>query len=912
MLLALACGVAQRSAAQTCTAAAPSNPCIPGGGGRGTDCFLEWITFPTPPLLRSGTPTNTLICYEGDSRCDADPDIENGLCTIEARLCINNLDPRLSTCAPSNVHTVEIRSPNPNGLDPHDIASVTRIENALGSDGFGATVARNGIIVQDGTANSALNQCSGTLGLEIPLRRLKSGRLRPGRRTYKLRASTSFGFLDTDTLRIQCRPSTCGNGTVENHEGCDDGNRTEGDGCDRGCQPQAIPTPTPTPYPCPLGYDCASYDVRRGPGLTVPNDDGRSSWARLTDITALGLIENATDGNYNPGPVILKKGNPDGNGIATLELAEPVYIGARLPSIAQSLGERGRVCFKMESDPDDVGWVDCDGGSNASVAISVDSNGAGGSSSPQLNIGAGPDSGPGAGLVRVQYQFTKTSDNLIPCDAADYSASPVLETALTTATGTATVLNTLQNSRDPSTHVDPHTTIALAGQPFDCNTFGLLTSPATSLVVPAFALDYVPPIVGDTYDIAKAVRFQLVVVGAPTPTPTFTLAPTATVTDTPEATATPTVTPTPTNSASPTITGTATPTRTPTWTRTSSPTRTPSITGTPTHTGTPTITPTGTVEATSTPTITPTATDTPTATGTPTSTSTPTRTPTTTPSNTPLPTATATSPPPPLGTLNFSIATGSNSLCPADSASGSFLKIRGSPTGGFAGTVCNATRGNFNSGPIVLQAGSTDGNGIASISVASAVVIDAQQPSQASDNHVCWRIQGNGSGTIDCDGGSNADATITVNSNTTSAPPLPGWDNGWLSAPANPAANSGAGAAVIPISLKVQSTGGACPGPSDASWNSITAHTTVAVTGTATVTINNARKCPGGNGIVGTCPNSPYVISLSGTNFNCASFTTNGSARLVIPNVELDTDFGTVAGTTFGVGDLAEIARYND
>jgi hypothetical protein len=644
----------------------------------------------------------------------------------------------------------------------------------------------------------------------------------------------------------------------------------------------------------------------------VPNDDGRSSWARLTDITALGLIENATDGNFNPGPIILKKGIPDSNGVATLELAEPVFVGARLPFIAQQLGEQGRVCFKMQPDPDDVGWIDCDGGSSAAVAISVDSNGAGSSSAPTLSIGSGPDSGPGAGVVRVQYQFTKTSDNATPCDAADYSGSPVLKTALTTATGTATVLNTLQNSRDPSTYIDPDTTIALAGQPFDCSRFGLLTSPASSLVVPAFAVDYVPPIVGDTYDIAKAVRLQLVVVGAPTPTPTFTLAPTATITNTPEPTSTPTVTPTPSHSPSPTITGTFTPTRTPTLTRTFTPTRTPTITETPTQTGTPTVTGTGTQEPTHTPTVTPTATNTATPTWTPTNTGTPTRTPTGTPTNTPLPTATPTFTRTPLGTLNFTVATGSNSLCPADSASGSFLKIRGSPSGGFAGTVCNATRGNFTSGPIVLQAGATDADGIASISVASAVVIDAQQPSQASDDHVCWRIQGNGSGTIDCDGGSNADATVTVNSNTTSAPPLPAWDNAWLSAPANPAANSGAGAAVIPISLKIQSTSGACPGPSDASWNSITAHTTVAVTGTATVTINNARKCPGGNGVVGTCPNSPYVVSLSGTNFNCATFTTNGNARLVIPNVELDTDFGTVAGTTFGVGDLAEVARYND
>jgi hypothetical protein len=212
---------------------------------------------------------------------------------------------------------------------------------------------------------------------------------------------------------------------------------------------------------------------------------------------------------------------------------------------------------------------------------------------------------------------------------------------------------------------------------------------------------------------------------------------------------------------------------------------------------------------------------------------------------------------------------------------------------------------------LVLVGGVRGANGIATLQLSSAVVIDAQQPSQASDDHVCWRLEGNGQGWVDCDGGSNADATIVLSSNTTSAPPAPVWDNSWLTVPAS-AANTGAGAAAIPIFLKIQSTTSACPGPSDSSWNSIVAHTTYAVTGTASVTINTARRCPGGSGVVGSCPTSPFVATLSGTNFNCSNWTTDSGARLVIPNVELDVDFGTALSTTFGVGDLAEVARYND
>jgi hypothetical protein len=260
--------------------------------------------------------------------------------------------------------------------------------------------------------------------------------------------------------------------------------------------------------------------------------------------------------------------------------------------------------------------------------------------------------------------------------------------------------------------------------------------------------------------------------------------------------------------------------------------------------------------------------------------------------------------------LNFTVTAGQSALCPPSNEPTSWFKVVGPPTNGLIGAVCNGTRGNFSAGPVVLVGGSPDANGVASLSISTPVVIGAQDPSALDDNFNCWRIESNGTGFVDCDGGSNVDGAVTVNSNTTAAPPPPDWDDAWLTAPSG-VTNSGAGAALIPITIKTQNAV-ACPAPDDASWAAITPHHTVAVTGTATTTITNARKCPGGSGLVGNCPNPPYVVSLAGANFNCSNWTTNSGAKIVIPNLDLDVDFGTALGATLGIGDIAETLRLND
>ena len=243
--------------ANQCTAAAPGNPCIPGGGSQSTDCMVEWLATPVPllnagvpkPDIKNGIQRNRLFCYEGDTRCDSDPNLDNLSCTFSnVFLCINNTDLRFPGCVPSDLATFELTSPKYNSVAPADITNRGEIEGQADGapGGLGLSVVRGSTTVLSGAANSAPNSCSRTVNLVVPLKQASSGAGRRAKRKLRIRAISTSGIKDVDSLTLECRPSTCGNGLIEaDHETCDDGNRLDGDGCNQACQLEP-PTPTAT------------------------------------------------------------------------------------------------------------------------------------------------------------------------------------------------------------------------------------------------------------------------------------------------------------------------------------------------------------------------------------------------------------------------------------------------------------------------------------------------------------------------------------------------------------------------------------------------------------------------------------------------------------------------------------------
>lgn len=227
-----------------CSSSIGNNPCVPGGGAKRTDCAMEWITKPPPLPGRGGILKTRLICYEGDPICDIDPILNNKSCTFDVRLCINNHDPRLTTCTPLNLIGFEVRSPRPlRPRDAADSANTTILETQAGPTGFGVPVKRGKTVVSNGQANVAPDLCSPHFPIVVPLRTTNSGRV--VRLAKKLRITgTTSATKDTDGLALECRPSTCGDHVMQGNESCDDGNRLNGDGCNQGCQ---LEPPTPTP-----------------------------------------------------------------------------------------------------------------------------------------------------------------------------------------------------------------------------------------------------------------------------------------------------------------------------------------------------------------------------------------------------------------------------------------------------------------------------------------------------------------------------------------------------------------------------------------------------------------------------------------------------------------------------------------
>jgi len=226
---------ATATASPDCSSGPPINPCIPGAGAS-VACNVEWVLAPVPKLSRAGIPSNALVCYEGDPNCDFDTDSTS--CTFHAALCINNSDRRKPLCRPNDLASFEVRLPNPTSLDPADTAIVSALESAAGpgAGNFGVSVFRRTSLVSAGTRNTSLGQCSQRLDLRVPLKQHLNGTYTTGRRTIRIATKTSALRGSTDSLRLTCRPSTCGDGKIQtDHETCDDGNRLDGDGCDHTC-----------------------------------------------------------------------------------------------------------------------------------------------------------------------------------------------------------------------------------------------------------------------------------------------------------------------------------------------------------------------------------------------------------------------------------------------------------------------------------------------------------------------------------------------------------------------------------------------------------------------------------------------------------------------------------------------------
>ena len=191
----------------TCTAGAPVNSCIPGGGGKLKDCVLEWRAPSAPVFLKDGVPKNKLFCTDGNPGCDFDGSASNGSCTFHVTLCLNNTDARFPTCQSSGVASVEVKRPKGTSNDAADAGNLGRLEGQAGSGGFGVTVVRGGTTVFAGSPNATPNLCSPPVDIVVPRWSEPPGDpLKVGRKLLRILTTSTSGKRVSDTLRLECLP----------------------------------------------------------------------------------------------------------------------------------------------------------------------------------------------------------------------------------------------------------------------------------------------------------------------------------------------------------------------------------------------------------------------------------------------------------------------------------------------------------------------------------------------------------------------------------------------------------------------------------------------------------------------------------------------------------------------------------
>jgi 6-phosphogluconolactonase len=231
----------------TCTDAAPGL-CSPGGRSlkTKTDCVAEWLVSTTSPPVnpRTNLPLNRVTCQNGNPGCDFDGDGTDDHCTFHVQVCVNNQDPRLTSCSPIDIASIELRRPRlgASSNDGYDDANIIAFETALagnscnnepqtrscltdGDCAGGGTCTNPPVIgvpfvyrktpiippppTPTPAPNSAANICSNIMNIQVPLRTTTSGGFAPKSKAFSVWVRTSNKRVsDGDRLILKCIPAS--------------------------------------------------------------------------------------------------------------------------------------------------------------------------------------------------------------------------------------------------------------------------------------------------------------------------------------------------------------------------------------------------------------------------------------------------------------------------------------------------------------------------------------------------------------------------------------------------------------------------------------------------------------------------------------------------------------------------------
>jgi hypothetical protein len=182
-----------------CSSPAPGR-CIAGGGSSKTDCLLEFAS--TGPLSFNARGTklkNQLRCTDGDPACDQDG-ARDGACTFGVAPCFGNLDPRLPTCSPTSVGSIEVVQPSTKSAAGR--INAERLEAAFAE--MDLEVRRKGVVLAARTETMGGNRCAAAISLVTPAGHTLGRGGRPFKQKFVLNVQSMTGGRDKDGFILLC------------------------------------------------------------------------------------------------------------------------------------------------------------------------------------------------------------------------------------------------------------------------------------------------------------------------------------------------------------------------------------------------------------------------------------------------------------------------------------------------------------------------------------------------------------------------------------------------------------------------------------------------------------------------------------------------------------------------------------
>jgi parallel beta-helix repeat protein len=177
--------------------------CLPGGGSKGADCLVEFLSPGPVSLSNNGARVlNTLRCTDGDATCDRDGR-RDGRCTFGVSVCFGNHDPRLPHCRAAAVAGLEVRRPRADdNASELERLNASRLAETLRAVGLVTPVDTDESTAPPASIGTGPDTCS-------PLARLIvaapiPGQRRPGEAIVKVRARAVDGRRDRDRITLIC------------------------------------------------------------------------------------------------------------------------------------------------------------------------------------------------------------------------------------------------------------------------------------------------------------------------------------------------------------------------------------------------------------------------------------------------------------------------------------------------------------------------------------------------------------------------------------------------------------------------------------------------------------------------------------------------------------------------------------